>query len=215
MNLLLDDSAGDEIFRQWINAREGAATSFNSHRIFIPTRLYERQFVLDAALDVANGLLPRDTDTQVLLAGSADDRRRDAEDILSTELFALFRILKEPDTEKGAPGSIGSDEIPRSSSMICSASRIRWACLAAPSARDKEMAASRLFADIFEAFRPFAMSRKNSTITKERVQAEVALRRRDYDGDGIGGVQGIGGVDPPVDRRAHPNLHRLIVSAST
>jgi hypothetical protein len=188
LNLLLDDSAGDEIFRQWINAREGAATSFNSHRIFIPTRLYERQFVLDAALDVANGLLPRDTDTQVLLAGSADDRRRDAEDILSTELFALFRILKEPDTEKERQDL--SDQMNPSfivNDMLGFANPL--GVFGRPIGEDKEMAASRLFADIFEDIQTVRDVKEEFDDSKERVQAEVALRRRDYDGDGIGGFK--------------------------
>lgn len=188
LNLLLDDSAGDEIFRQWINAREGAATSFNSHRIFIPIRLYERQFVLDAALAIANGLLPRDPETQALSAGSSDDRRRDAEDILATELFSLFRILKEPSNEKQRqelaeqmhPSFIVNDMLGFANPQ---------GVFGRPIGEAKELAAGRLFADIFEDIQTVRDVKEDFDDSKVRVQAEVALRRRDYEGDGSGSLK--------------------------
>ncbi|WP_089723734.1 tubulin-like doman-containing protein [Candidatus Thiosymbion oneisti] len=183
LNLLLDETAGDQIFREWINAREGAATSFNSHRIFLPIRLYERQFVLDAALGLANGLLPRDPATQALRVGSGDDRRMEAQQILGEELFALFRILKAP----------GNDQERRDLSEKMKASFIVNEMLgfANPAGvfgqsigADREGAAKRLFADIFEDIRTIRDLKEDFDDSKTRVQAEVALRRRNYEGDG-------------------------------
>jgi len=185
LNLLLDESAGNQIFRAWINAKEGAATSFNSHRIFIPIRLYERQFVLDAAMAVGNGLLPRDPENQTLLAGSDDNRHRDAQQILGEELYALFRILKAPGNDKERkdlsermnPSFIVND-------MLGFANPL--GVFGRPIGEANERAAQRLFSDIFEDIQTVRDLKEDFDDSKTRIEAEVAQRRREYDGDGTG-----------------------------
>ncbi|WP_133510187.1 tubulin-like doman-containing protein [Candidatus Thiosymbion oneisti] len=209
-NLLLDETAGDQIFREWINAEEGAATSFNSHRIFLPIRLYERQFVLDAALSLANGLLPRDPQTQALRVGSGDDRRMEAQQILSQELFALFRILQAP----------GNDQERRDLSAKMKASYIVNEMLgfANPAGvfgqsigEAREGAARRLFADIFEDIETIRELKESFDDSKTRVQAEVVVRRRDYEGDGKDSFNAsLAAVKPLITEQIHTSIDTSI-----
>ncbi len=210
LNLLLDETTGNEIFRSWINATEGAATSFNSHRIFLPIRLYERQFVLDAALALANGLLPREANTQVLLAGAADDRRRDAGRILGEELFALFRTLEAPANEKERQDL--SERMKASfivNDMLGFANPV--GVYGRPIGEANERAAQRLFSDIFEDIRTVRDVKENFEDSKTRVQAEVTLRRRDYEGDGMGGFSAsLAAVRPLVVERIRTSIDESV-----
>lgn len=210
LNLLLDETAGDQIFREWINAEEGAATSFNSHRIFLPIRLYERQFVLDATLALANGLLPRDPQTHALLAGPGDDRQRDVQRILGQELFALFRILKSPDKDKDRQDL--SEKMKASfivNEMLGFANPL--GVFGQPIGEARERAARRLFADIFEDIRTIRDLKESFEDSKTRVQAEVALRRRDYEGDGMGGFDAsLAAVRPLVTEQIHTAIDTSI-----
>lgn len=209
LNLLLDHTAGNQIFREWINAKEGAATSFNSHRIFLPIRLYERQFVLDAAMDVANGLLPRDSDG-VLLAGSDDDRRRDADQILEDELFSVFRTLHAAVTERErtdlsdqmTPAFIVND-------MLGFANPL--GVFREPIGEARERAAQRLYAEVFAEVLTARDLKESFDDSRARVLAEVEQRRRDYDGDGLGSFRAsLSAVKPLIEDRVRESIDESI-----
>jgi hypothetical protein len=194
LNLLLDEAVGSEFFSRLINANRAAdsvdglsrdrATSFGTHRIFVPIQLYERQFVLDAALAVANGLLPRDPSSQVLDVGSSDDRRRDAERILGEELFAVFRILNKPANEKerkDLSDRMNSSYIVNHMLGFTNPSMVFGQAIG----EDKEHAARRLFDDIFGDIKTVREIKEDFEDSKTRLKAEVVTRRRDYEGDGV------------------------------
>jgi hypothetical protein len=189
LNLLLDQNAGDRIYNDWINAHEGKATSFNTHRIFLPIRLYQRQFVLDAALALTQGLLPRDKATQTLESGAADDRIDDARKIIETELPAAFRHLVKPASEQDyadlseemTPSHIVNDMLGFANAAGIYGMEI---------GPDRKRAAERLFGNIFEGIETVRDAKEDFDDSKLRVQNEVTLKRKQYEGDGAGSFDG-------------------------
>lgn len=182
-NLLLDPSAGDQIFREWINAREGAATSFNTHRIYIPISIYRRQFILQAAMEVANALLPRDLVSQALLAGAADDRHNDARQIIDTELPGLLQELSRPASERERdelsarmnPGFIVRDMFGFDNPN---------GVFRGAAGEDLVRAAQRLYDNLTGDVPTVREAKENFDDSRQRVLNEVVNRRRAYEGDG-------------------------------
>ncbi|MFT4927687.1 MAG: hypothetical protein ACI8WB_003800 [Phenylobacterium sp.] len=184
LNLLLDDSAGDELFRQWINTVEGYAASFNTFRVFLPARLYARQFVLQGALEVAvEGLLPRNPGTQVLEFGSEDDRKNEAQKIVKEEFYHLFQDLLSPKTD---------DEFDKLSKlMTCSHIVNHMLGFANPASIFGEeigdnikRQAGQMHCNIFADIDNFRNVKEDFEDSKERVEKEVSNHRTKYWGDG-------------------------------
>ena len=185
LNLLLDQAAGNEIYSRWINATEGQATSFNTRRIFVPFRLYERLFILDAARQVADGLLPVDADG-VPDPGSDDERGKDATLILKEQLFPLYEVLAvETDNRESKLQALSSrmDASYIVERMLGFTNPAR-AFKSSPT-EDEKRAAARLYADIFDDVQTARDSKDNFEDSRTHVVAEVARRSQDYQkGDG-------------------------------
>ena len=185
LNLLLDQAAGDEIYRRWINAEEGRATSFNTRRIFVPFRLYERLFILDAAREVADSLLPVDKDGEPD-PGSDDDRREEATRILKEDLFPLYRILAV-DTDarqsklQALSGKMNASYIVNDMLGFADSQAV----FKSLRAEDKKRAANRLYENIFKDVQTARDSKESFEDSRTHVLNEVARCRHDYrEGDG-------------------------------
>jgi hypothetical protein len=92
LSLMLDPAVGNKLFANWINAEEGYAASFNSHRVFLPARLFEHLFRAEAMLKAVDGLLPLNADGAPK-AGVLEDRRKEAWEILEQQSGSLFNRL--------------------------------------------------------------------------------------------------------------------------
>ncbi len=188
LNLLLDQATSNRIYSDWINAHEGRATSFNTFRVFLPIRLYERLFVLDAVLAVTHGLLPRDK-TQNLESGPRDDRIDDARKIVENELPAAFRKLVKPASEQEyadlsaemTPTFIVNDMLGFANPAGVYGKEI---------GPDRKRAAERLFGNIFDGIETVRNVAEDFDDSKLRVQNEVTLKRKQYEGDGASSFDG-------------------------
>ena len=185
LNLLLDQAAGDEIFKVWINANEGQATSFNTRRIFVPFRLYERLFILDAVREVADSLLPVN-EAGVPDPGSDDDRRQDATHILKEKLFPLYKILAvDTDAKKSKlqelSGKMNASYIVNDMLGFTKPNSF----FKSPPAEDKTDAAKRLYENIFEDVQTARDSKESFEDSRTHVLNEVTRLSRAYlEGDG-------------------------------
>ena len=212
-NLLLDQAAGDQIFREWINAEEGKATSFNTHRVFVPMQLYARQFILDAARAAADGLLPLKMGTDLVDAGSDDDRRDEAAGILSWELFPLCRIL--------AVDSNNKEKSPQALSGQMDASFIIKNMLgfANPDGifnpkptEDQKKAADRLHANIFAGVQTARDTKESFEDSRARVKAEVTRRRDVYERDGKDSFQAaLAAIKPMVIAQMESSIDKSVM----
>ena len=103
LSLMLDQAVGNKLFASWINAEEGYAACFNSHRMFLPARLFEHLFRNEAMLSVIDGLLPL-ADSGVPKAGALDDRRQEAWEFVQKESGALLgrlaKLENKPDFDQ-------------------------------------------------------------------------------------------------------------------
>ncbi len=193
-NLLLDQAAGDQIFREWINAEEGKATSFNTHRVFVPMQLYARQFILDAARAAADGLLPLKADDKDLVdAGSDDDRRAEAAEILSGELFVLYQILAVDSNNKEKrlqelSGQMSASFIIKNMLGFANPTGV-FTHPDFPPTEDKQGDAKRLYDDVFAGVQTARDTKENFPNSKARIKAEVKQRRDVYGGDGENSFQ--------------------------
>ena len=185
LNLLLDQAAGNEIYSRWINANEGQATSFNTRRIFVPFRLYERLFILDAAREVADGLLPVD-EAGIPNPGSDDERGKEATGILQDQLFPLYQHLAV-DAEarernlQALSGQMNASYIVNHMLGFANPNGV----FKPPPAEDKKRAAERLHADIFEGVQTARDSKDGFGDSKRDVLNKVKTRSQNYqEGDG-------------------------------
>ena len=190
LNLLLDESAGDQLFREWINVEEGYAASFNSFRVFLPAQLYRRQFVLDAALQVADGLLP--WGEHGFVVGSTDERRKEANQILASgEILQLFSDLLMRKPEQPHQDLTGQDFEQLSKQMTSEYIVEYMLGFANPVGvfgkdvgESRNLAAERLHANIFAEVEAIDKVREDFEDSKKRIVAEITGRRRIYKGDG-------------------------------
>ena len=185
LNLLLDQAAGNEIYSSWINANEGQATSFNTRRIFVPFRLYERLFILDAAREVADRLLTVDKAGN-LDPGSDDERGKEATGILQDQLFPLYQHLAV-DAEarernlQALSGQMNASYIVNHMLGFANPNGV----FKPPPAEDKKRAAERLHADIFEGVQTARDSKDGFGDSKRDVLNKVKTRSQNYqEGDG-------------------------------
>ena len=185
LNLLLDQAAGDDIYSKWINATEGQATSFNTRRIFVPFRLYERLFILDAARDVADLLLPVDERGNPD-PGSDHERREDATRILKEQWFPLYQKLAV-DTDarqsnlQALSGQMNASFIVNDMLGFVNPSGV----FKSPPTEDQECAAERLYADIFEDVQTARDSKDGFGDSKRDVLHKVKTYSHNYrEGDG-------------------------------
>jgi hypothetical protein len=192
LNLLLDESAGDQLFREWINVEEGYAASFNSFRVFLPARLYHRQFVLEGALQVAAGLLPRGQ--HGLAVGSVDERREEAARILGEEILALFRdlLMRRPNSPDQAASSMDFERLSKEmtsdyivNTLLGFANPV--GVFGMDIGETRQQYAENLFKNIFADIEGIDKVREDFEDSKTRVKAEVTARRRQYEGDGKDG----------------------------
>ena len=213
-NLLLDQAAGDQIFREWINAEEGKATSFNTHRVFVPMQLYARQFILDAARAAADGLLPLKMGTDLVDAGSDDDRRNEAAGILSGELFPLCRILAVDSNNKAALLQALSGRMSASFIIKDMLGFANPDGIFKPNkpTEDQKKAADRLHADIFAEVETARGTKESFENSRARVKAEVTRRRDVYEGDGKDSFQAaLAAIKPMVIAQMESSIDKSVM----
>lgn len=189
LNLLLDESAGDQLFREWINVEEGYAASFSTKRIFLPAKLYRRQFALEGAKELADGLLPRDPTTHALIFGSVADREKEAHKIIASEissdLFGPFTALQTDKERRELSEDLTSDHLVR----ITLGFTNPIGRFGGDIGEDVAMAANRLWANIYKTIEPADKVKGESLDdSKTRVKADVVRLHRAYMGDGEGSL---------------------------
>nr|VFK26111.1 MAG: Tubulin like [Candidatus Kentron sp. MB] len=182
LNLLLEEGVGDALFSQWINVEEGFAASFNSHRVFLPARIYERQFIRESMLAVVEGLLPRDRDSGVLIFGSEHDRTEDAKRILLEEGFPLFSqliALDDDDKFKQFGEKMNAYFIVNTLFGFANPQGVFRQDIG-----DKANQAKALCRSLCEGIENYRDAKESHDDSKTRVLNEVTRRRTVYEGDG-------------------------------
>ena len=181
LNLLLDQAVGNTLFSQWINVQESYAASFNSYRIFLPARLYERQFILEAIREVVQGLLPRDPQTRAMVWGSEQDRQAEASEMLGKQSFPVFRqllALREDRQFEQFNKEMSSQYIVSTLLGFGNPSGTFEQDIG-----DRAKQAQRLYCPLCQDIENYRDVREEFEDSKTRVKGEVVRRRRLYEGD--------------------------------
>jgi hypothetical protein len=202
ISLTLDPAVGNKLFASWINAEEGYAASFNSHRVFLPARLYQHLFRDEAILAMVEGLLPLE-ESGAPKAGALVDRRQDAWDILEKEtgplLSRLARLRERIDIDR-----LSTDATPRFILENLLGFDNFEATYGADASPLLKAQVAKLYRSLTEEIPKFG-DRDNAddfAESKAAVVREVNRRRARYEGDGDDSfVDALRTVRPAVQKR--------------
>lgn len=214
MSLMLDQAVGNKLFADWINAEDGYAASFNSHRVFLPARLYEHIFCGEAVLAVIDGLLPV-TSNGAPSAGSLDDRRAEAWDILEQKSSPLFKRLARL-KEKSDFDQLDRDLSPQFivDNLLCfNNAEAEYRADANPTVKAQ---AQKLYRSLTEGIKKYGDpdNPDDFASSKDSVVKDVARRRQTYEGDGVNSfVEALKNVQPVVRKRLEVYLDEALIAA--
>jgi len=202
LSLVLDPAVGNKLFASWINAEEGYAASFNSHRVFLPARLFEHLFRAEAVLKVVDGLLPLEGGGTPK-AGSLQDRRQEAEDVLEQQsgllLNRLARLRERADFER-----LDQDLTPQFIIDNLLGFNNAEATYGADATFTVKEQAKKLHWSLSEGIAKLGDKDNpdNFETSKESVVKQLVSRRNKYEGDGAGSFhEALQALRPVVRKR--------------